>query len=140
MDISAMTTTIVGALLPALPFLKQAGEEAVKKVGGKLGEAGWELAQRLWGHLQPKLEASPAGSEAVADVIAAPENLKRQAVLEVQIEKLLEQDPALMAALVALLQENATGRSSQVQQQARDGAIQVGENRGTIRQTNRFGR
>ena len=52
MDISSLATSVVVFLTPFFPYLLSAGEEAIKQVGKKFGEAAWEKAKALWEKIQ----------------------------------------------------------------------------------------
>jgi hypothetical protein len=90
-------TTLVTFLSPFLPFLLKLGGKAVDKAtetaAAKLGEASWTKAQSIWKELSPKIEAKEAAKEAVEDVVNHPDNEKLRVVLEVQLEKLLNDRP-----------------------------------------------
>jgi len=70
MDYPQLSTQLVQFLAPFLPYLlkglKLTGQEAVKKLGEKAGEQGFEQAKALWDKLRPKIEARPAALEAAA--------------------------------------------------------------------------
>ncbi len=102
MDIAALTAF----LAPFLPYFARAGENLAEEAGTKLGSEAWEHAKRLWGKLRPKVEAKPAANEAAADVADRPGDERARSALELQLEKLLADDPTL-AGEVARLWEDA---------------------------------
>jgi hypothetical protein len=92
MDIVALASSVTTALVPLLPYLLKGGaEETGKAVAGQ----SWEWAKSLWTKLQPKVEANPAALVAAQDVAQAPEDGDLQAVLRVQLRKLLTEDQSL---------------------------------------------
>ncbi|HMH41864.1 MAG TPA: tetratricopeptide repeat protein [Pyrinomonadaceae bacterium] len=95
MDLVALTHAVTTTLAPALPYLLKAGgkagEEAAKKIGGDT----WEWAKDLWSRLRPKVEANPAALQAAHEVALTPDDADVQAILRVQLKKLLSQDQAL---------------------------------------------
>jgi hypothetical protein len=101
-DIAILAKDVAAWLIPALPYLTKAGEEAVKEVGKKISGEAFDYAKSLWAKLRPK--ATPALQEAVNDVIAVPESTDRQGQLRVQLEKLLAGDADLARELSGILQ------------------------------------
>jgi hypothetical protein len=102
--------TLTAFLSPFLPTLLRLGGKAVDKAtesaAGKFGDAAFVKAQAIWGKLSPKVEAKEAAKEAAIDVANNPSD-RAKLVLEVQLEKLLEQDEELMKAIAAILEEDA---------------------------------
>jgi hypothetical protein len=103
-------TTLVTFLSPFLPFLLKLGGKAVDKAtetaAAKLGEASWTKAQSIWKELSPKIEAKEAAKEAVEDVVNHPDNEKLRVVLEVQLEKLLNQNETLLKTIAQILEDS----------------------------------
>lgn len=83
------------------PYLAKMGEAAAEKIG----EAGADAAGKVLGWLRNKL--TPGGREALQDLEQVPENVDRQGALRVQLEKVLEQHPELLAELEAMLPAEA---------------------------------
>jgi hypothetical protein len=104
MDIVTFTTFIS----PFLPFLLKLGGKAADKAtetaAAKLGEASWKKL-RPWKELSPKIEAKEAAKEAVEDVVNHPDNEKFQVALQVQLEKLLNQNETLLKTIVQILED-----------------------------------
>jgi hypothetical protein len=96
---------LVQVLTPFLPYLVKAGEGLGTRAAQQAQDAGWDLANKLWGRLGPKLEARPAAQEAAADLAAQPADEDAQAALRIQLRKLLAEEPDLQQELAALLQE-----------------------------------
>jgi hypothetical protein len=103
MDIAVLTAF----LAPFLPFLLKLGTKASESVATKVGEDAWKKAKEIWTQLGPKVEAKEAAKEAVTDVANNPEDEDLQAVLRVQLKKLIEPDQELAAAIEKILNEKA---------------------------------
>jgi hypothetical protein len=95
MDIGTMASSLTTALVPLLPYLLKAGEKAAEETGKTVAGQSWEWGKSLWSKLKPKVEAKPAALEAAQDVAQAPEDEDLQAVLRVQLKKLLTEDQSL---------------------------------------------
>ena len=95
MDIVALASSVTTALVPLLPYLLKAGEKAAEETGKAVAGQSWEWAKSLWTKLKPKVEANPAALVAAQDVAQAPEDGDLQAVLRVQLKKLLTEDQSL---------------------------------------------
>jgi hypothetical protein len=109
-------TLLVQILAPCLPFLLKLGDKAAEKAAEKVGEKTVEKAGSIWAKLLPKVEAKAAAKEAVDDVAANPEDKDLQTVLQVQLKKILESDPALAKEVAALIQEaKDMGGGTQIQ-------------------------
>jgi hypothetical protein len=134
--------TLTAFISPFLPFLLKLGGKAIDKasesVGSKFGEAAVEKAQAVWGELSPQVEAKESLKEAATDVANNPEDQDLQAVLRVQLKKLLEQDEELGKAITQILAEdvadgtsgtkivqNVTGNQNQVIGQVTGGTVQM---------------
>lgn len=127
MEIVTLSSAVATALIHALPHLTQtAGEGGAKAIGCKLGEQALELAKRLWQHIHPKIEASPAASEAVKDAASDPEDADNLASLRKEIKKILASDPVLAEILHKLLENQDIDRGNQYSAQASNGSVAVG--------------
>lgn len=107
-------TQVTQGLAPFLPYLLKGGAEAAKAAAGELGKRlsadGWEGLKKLAEKLQKKAEDKPALKEALADAQAAPQDEDALAALRLQLRKLLQDDPALLAeAAQALTSLQAAG-------------------------------
>jgi hypothetical protein len=111
--------TLTAFLSPFLPTLLKLGGKAVEKAtesaSGKFGEAAFKKAEAVWAKLSPKVEAEEAAKEAAIDVAKSPEDEDSQAVLRVQLKKLLEQDEELMKAIEQILAADAPDGTSGTQ-------------------------
>jgi hypothetical protein len=110
--------TLTAFLSPFLPTLLKLGGKAVEKAtesaSGKFGEAAFKKAEAVWAKLSPKVEAKEAAKEAAINVANKPSD-RTQLVLEVQLEKLLEQDEELKKAIEQILKEDALDGTSGTQ-------------------------
>jgi hypothetical protein len=104
MDIGLLVTF----LTPFLPSLLNIGGKVFDGALDELGADALRKAKSIWTNLSPNLKANPAAQEAIADLADAPDNPNLQAVLRVQLQKLLQQDPALIKTLTAILNEPGT--------------------------------
>src|SRR5215208_2057597 len=95
MDIVALASSVTTVLVPLLPYLLKAVEKAAEEPGKAVAGQSWEWAKSLWTKLQPKVEANPAALVAAQDVAETPEDKDLQAVLRVQLKKLLTEDQSL---------------------------------------------
>ncbi len=84
------------AVALAAPYVAKGAEELAKKVGGEVGGR----VVKLWDALRGKL----AGREALADVEAKPDDPRRWAALELQLEKALEADPDFRETVAGLIE------------------------------------
>ena len=103
---------VVQILTPFLPYLIKVGEGVGTRVAQQMEDKGWDLASKLWGRLGAKVDARPSAREAAADLAAQPADEDAQAVLRVQIKKLLADEPDLQHELEALLKEAAPSGST----------------------------
>lgn len=95
---------LLSFLAPCLPYLLNLGDKAAGKAAEKVGEKSVETVGKIWSKLHPKVEAKEAAKEAAEDVAKDPENPALQTVLQVQLEKILTQNPDLAAEIAQLLE------------------------------------
>jgi hypothetical protein len=106
MDVSAL----VSILAPCLGLLLTGATAAAEEIGRTVGPDLLEHARRLWAKLRPHVEAKPAALEAAEDVAQRPGDERTRAALELQLEKLLRDQPALVDALAPIVKDAiATG-------------------------------
>jgi hypothetical protein len=120
MGVAEMATAAVALLAP---YVAKGAEELAKKVGGEVGSR----VVGLWDTVKAKLKG-PAAEEAVKDLEAKPDDQRRQAALELQLEKALEADPAFREQVAALLRDiEAKGGQpiSQIANIAGEGIVSV---------------
>lgn len=89
-----MATVTVGAVSPYLV-------EAAKGAGGKVGEAAYASAAKLFRFLKSKLTGGD--EKALSRVEHEPENADYQAALRVVLKEWVEQDPTFRDGLAELL-------------------------------------
>ena len=98
-------TALVTLLAPMLPILlgagKAIGQEAANAVGGEAAD----LARRVWERLRDSLGERPTAESAAGDVAADPKDDVARQTLELQLRKILQDDPKLREDLRALLEE-----------------------------------
>ena len=95
MDIGALASSVTTVLVPLLPYLLKAGEKAAEETGKTVAGQSWEWGKSLWTKLKPKVEAKPDALVAAQDVAQTPDDKDLQAVLRVQLKKLLTEDQSL---------------------------------------------
>ncbi len=106
MDPSGIAHEVAMALVPFLPILTAAADEAKEALGRELGEAGVSWARRLWDRLTDGSSHGyrAADLEAAAEQAAtAPGDAAALAALRWQVRRRLEADDELQAAVEALL-------------------------------------
>ena len=101
-----MEAILTTFLAPFLPFLIRQGEQAAEAAIDRFGAAAWKRAQKLWARLRPKVEEKEAAREAADDVAAAPDDELARAALQLQLRKLVGDDPDLGRELAEMLEEN----------------------------------
>jgi hypothetical protein len=101
MDVSAL----VSILAPCLGLLITGANAVADEVGKSVAPVLLKHAKRLWAKLRPHVEAKPAALEAAEDVAQRPDDERTRAALELQLEKLLAGDPALLDALAPVLRD-----------------------------------
>ena len=120
-----MEAILTTFLAPFLPFLLKQGEEAAQAAIERFGAAAWERAQKLWERLRPKLRSS--AREAAEDVAAAPDDELARSALQLQLRKLIADDPDLARELGELVDE-----SRRAGIMADNGAVVVVADRGGV--------
>jgi hypothetical protein len=78
---------------------------AAEEIGRSVGPDLLAHAKRLWAKLRPHVEAKPGALEAAEDVAQRPDDARTRAALELQLEKLLRNDPALVDALAPIVKD-----------------------------------
>ena len=105
MDIGALASSLTAALVPLLPYLLKAGEKAAEETGKAVAGQSWEWAKSLWTKLKPKVESNSEALAAAQEVAEAPKDADLQAVLRVQLKKLLTEDQSLAEEVSHLLEQ-----------------------------------
>jgi hypothetical protein len=96
---------LVAFLSPFMPYLqelgKKLGEKAAESVAAKVGTDGWEQSKQIWNKLLPQL---PEEAKVVAEQVAAkPESSARQAMLQEELEALLQGNPQLAKEIAEIM-------------------------------------
>ena len=91
--LAAAATTLLA------PYLAKAGEKAAEKIGEKLPEA----IGKVWNAIAAKFKGRPAAVGAANELTAKPDDADNQEAFNVQLRKLLKDDPAFAAELERLL-------------------------------------
>jgi hypothetical protein len=100
MEPVTMTALASAAMGLVAPYVKDGVTAFSKKFGETVGAATAGSVGRLWQAIKGKLDG-----EAVAGIEAKPEDTRRHAALELQLEEALEADPAFAGQVKALLDE-----------------------------------
>jgi hypothetical protein len=80
-----------GAMSVLTPYLNIFAKKSVEAFGKNVPAA----ADQLFQYLKHKLTSHPSGSEALQDLLEAPEDADRQATIRRQLVKLMEKDPSI---------------------------------------------
>jgi hypothetical protein len=111
MEITAVVEAVLTALTPFLPLLKRIGEGAVDQatdeIGNRIDAKGWEFAKDLWFRLRHRVASDPALKQATDDLAAVPADPAAQKALQHHLQRLLNNDAALLAELEHLLTAKA---------------------------------
>lgn len=124
--VAPLAGQVVQILAPFLPYLLKVGEGLGTRAAKQMEDTGWELASKLWGRLGAHIDARPSAKEAAADLAAQPADDDAQAVLRVQIKKLLADDPQLRLELEALLKEAQGSGSTTTVTASGDRSVAIG--------------
>jgi hypothetical protein len=111
MDIALLTKFIA----PFLPALINLGEKASEKMAEELGENAWNKAKAIWTKLQLQVAAKPDLMLAIEQVAAKPDSEPRQAVLQEELEILLNENTDLARAIAQILQSDNSNRPPRTQ-------------------------
>jgi len=107
-DIGPIAEALAATLAPALPYLAKAGSKAVEAAAGEVGKAAVGSVsgkvKEIWGKIGPRIGARPAAAEAVEDLAKRPDDARARGAVELQLEKILEADPSLLAEVASLLE------------------------------------
>lgn len=107
MNLPELITETVKLLAPALPVFTTAGGKALDKIGEAAGDAVVVGAKNLWALLLPHAKQQPALLEAAQDVASYPGDSDAEGALRLQLRKLLEAKPQLVAELSSLVHQTA---------------------------------
>lgn len=126
-DLAVLAHDVTTYLTPYLPILlKKAGEAVATETTKKgVGEA-WDATKALWTRMKSKVEEKTAALEAAEDVAKNPTTPKFQTALEIQLEKLLNEDHSFATEVEQLFNKAKEVSGSQVT--AIHGGIAFGDN------------
>ncbi len=99
----AQTTPAVVALL--VSYFKDIIAGSAKHIGSEITEKALVKSQPVYDLVKAKLHGTLAGTEALVDLEKAPEDKDTQASVRLQLKKVLEREPELLAQLQKMLQE-----------------------------------
>jgi hypothetical protein len=103
-DLGILIQQTSSLLIPALPYLLDAGHGAAKKLGEAAGGTVSEAARSIWAWLRPKAASGrPELLEAAEDVAKEINDLDAHAAFRQQLRKMLDGDPALQEELQKLV-------------------------------------
>ena len=117
MDPVSIASAVVTFLIP---FLAEGGKAAAKKGG-----------EALIGALERRFKDKPAAQEALDDVKKEPQDEDLQAVLRVQLKKMLAADEAFRAELTQLVEQLKTAPGAGIVAQG-EGAVAAGTIGGSV--------
>jgi len=101
MDVSLLTSI----LSPCLGVLLAGADAAAEQIGASVGADVLALAKRLWGKLRHHVERKRAALEAAEDVARRPDDERARGALELQLEKILSELPALTGEIDSILKQ-----------------------------------
>lgn len=106
---AALAGQLASLLAPFLPKLMDTAAAASKiageSVAGKAGEAAWNKALSIWNMLRPDVEKEPEVAKVIKDVACKPNDLRAEALLSWQLERLTI-PPATLAELQKIVAES----------------------------------
>ena len=123
---------LTSMLGPALPYLigvgAIAGQKAVEAVGGKIGEDSLAKAKTVWSKIWPLAEKKPLVVEALKEVAEKPDDPRAEAMLSLQLEKLLADAlPETIEEIKSMVGEPKGGTEVRIVT-ATNGGVAVGGN------------
>ena len=123
---------LTSMLGPASPYLigagAIAGQKAVEAVGSKIGEDALAKAKTVWSKIWPLAEKKPLVVEALKEVADKPNDPRAEAMLSLQLEKLLADAPPETIEELKRIVGEPKGRSEVRVVTATNGGVAVGGN------------
>jgi hypothetical protein len=123
---------LTSMLGPASPYLIGAGviagQKAVEAVGGKIGEDSLAKAKVVWSKIWPLAEKKPLVVEALKEVAEKSDDLRAEAMLSLQLEKLLADAPPEIIEELKRIVGEPKGRTEVRVVTATNGGVAVGGN------------
>jgi hypothetical protein len=108
MNIGVLAQNVTALVVPLMPYLTEAEEEAGEAFVQEIGMDGWDKAKTVWETLWPRVEGKEAAKKAVQQVLADPSNEDAVAVLRRQIRNLLAEDVFFAGEITVLVEEFRT--------------------------------
>ncbi|WP_017303920.1 hypothetical protein [Spirulina subsalsa] len=110
--------TVSRFLIPCVPFLvKKAGEVDVGDVMSKVGKNTWEVSQKIWAVLQPKIDLEAATKAVMEELAKKPDEKLWQEAFKQKLTEMLENDAELRAALGKIKEGSDEAQGSESVQQ-----------------------
>lgn len=123
---------LTSMLGPASPYLigasAIAGQKAVEAVGSKIGEDALAKAKAVWSKIRPLAEKKPLMIEALEEVAEKPDDPRAEAMLSLQLEKLLADAPPETIEELKRIVGEPKGRTEVRVVTASNGGVAVGGN------------
>ena len=94
-------TLAVTATTLLAPYIAKAGKVVLQDVSKQLPD----VAGKLWDKIAGKIKDKPAAREAARDLVGNADDKDNQAAFEIQLRKMLKDDPAFAAELESLVQK-----------------------------------
>ncbi|HEY1187587.1 MAG TPA: hypothetical protein VGE74_08005 [Gemmata sp.] len=132
MNLSALAGAVLPYLVPVLPALVRAGAnvtDAVRKTLTEAVGAGADIAAQVWEQIVNSPDAAKAAQRTAED----PNNAKKQAALELEIEELLKANAGFATKLAQLLEAADQKSGGNRVTVSGAGAVGVGGNARDIR-------
>jgi hypothetical protein len=104
MNVAEIANCAVQEIIPyfePLSLIKLVGQNAADEAGRQIGLEGWNRIKRLLARLRQK--PSSTFEDALAELLAHPEDTDFQAALRLQIRRLLNQDLKLAGEVAAIV-------------------------------------
>ena len=98
-------SVLVSILGPCLGVLLTGVNAVAQEIGKSVAPELLEHAKRLWAKLRPHVESKPAALEAATDLAERPDDVRARAALELQLEKLLSEQPDLVQEIAPIVRD-----------------------------------
>lgn len=94
-ELAQQATAIIAPFLPYLmnPAVSAGKDAAVKALGGKFVEAGWNRAAGIWKKIWPEAEKKPEVAQVIKEVAENTDDQDAKAVLSWQLKKVMANMP-----------------------------------------------
>lgn len=108
MNIGVLAQNVTALVVPLIPYLVNAEEEAAEAFVQEFGRDGWDKAKTVWETLWQRVEGKDAAKRAVHKVLADPSDQDAVVVLRRQIRNLLAEDVFFAGEIAVLVEEFRT--------------------------------